>query len=174
MLVCSQISNVGFHDVGNKAVLDAVAADTLFIHGSTSGGGSTTWMGASAERHTDEGENSAGVCTQACENEGRKALRRVLDISTVCDPTCVSGEDGLGPRFGGHLCGVYDPAKFGSMCRTCYTDQLAALAVDQQLEANLTTAGKHVIMCDTKRPAQAIDCSAACAKQEDTVGANDD
>ncbi|CAM9371978.1 unnamed protein product, partial [Choristocarpus tenellus] len=36
----SLISNIGFVDVSNRAVENAISGDTLFIHGSSSGGGS--------------------------------------------------------------------------------------------------------------------------------------
>lgn len=42
----AQIANVGFVDVDRKAVSDAVTRDTLFIHGSSTAGGSQKFAGA--------------------------------------------------------------------------------------------------------------------------------
>lgn len=77
---------------------------------------------------------------------------------------------------------------FGDHCRLCYTDQEAALRADRELEQQykVTTVAKtatgkryeggvtestrkHVIMCDTKRPPEALECTPECTKKTDTV-----
>lgn len=75
----------------------------------------------------------------------------------MCDATC-----GIAGR--GYLCGAGDSAKFGGMCRVCFTDE------DVAREAQRKTSGsRHVVMCDTMRPPPAAECSNACGLKKDTV-----
>lgn len=162
-----QIANVGFYDVSNEAVLAAVAADTLFIHGSTNGGGGKSHTHISK----DERDLAQNGCTEACGYSNERMLQGQYGVSTVCDYTCWIDEYGNEPRFGGYLCGAGLPSKYGSACRTCYTDHFSALADDRELALDNHVSGKHVIMCDSRQPPQALECSAECAAQDDTVSA---
>lgn len=157
--------------MGKDAIIDAIAADTLFIHGSTSGGGGTIWTGGRGGRDPDYDEIIAEGCTEACGSTGTWAGEGPPGTSTVCDPTCSVDGYGESGRFGGHLCGAGDESKYGPACRTCYTDLSDALAADRELgdDGNSKPSGKHVIMCDTVKPPQDTECSAACSKQRDTV-----
>eukprot|EP00903_Cladosiphon_okamuranus_P021318 g19589.t1 len=65
-----------------------------------------------------------------------------------------------------------DPARFGTACRQCYTDEEAALAEDRRLSLPGTTVpnpGVHVVMCATGNPPQASECSDECLATEDAV-----
>lgn len=167
-----KIANIGFKDVGDTDILHALAADTLFIHGSTKGGGSTNWARVNGRKIIDESSLSIEDCTPSCGKPDNRILRGLSGTSNVCDVTCRMNQNGDGSRFGGHLCGDNDRSKYGPACRTCYTDEKAALSADRKLGSHADTSGRHVIMCDTKRPPQAKECSEACAKQRDTVSAN--
>lgn len=86
-----------------------------------------------------------------------------------------------------HRVGLHNPGapeEYGNHCRLCYNDRDAALRADRDLAeqskvaaggevlpnvANEGRAGKHVIMCDTKRPPEALDCSSECTQATDTV-----
>lgn len=133
--------------------------------------GSMTWIGDRSGAGADYSQVGAEECTADCGLAATWTGEAPSRTSTICDPTCqidVYGESG---RFGGHLCGAGDSSKFGPSCRTCYMDQREALAADRQLEASgrFESSGRHVIMCDTRRPPQDMECSAACSRQPDTV-----
>lgn len=182
-LPCSQMANVGFLDVDNVTVSNAVAVETLFIHGSTTGGGSKKHQGemsdgmgiSTAARGTIDAQDY--ICTKAC---GSHQTSRELEswasdssVSTVCDPSCVPGSEGY--RFDGFMCGAGDPSRYGKSCRTCYTDDKEAAKVERILrkrEHSGKMDGKHVIMCDTLRPPAAASCDPKCAMKTDTVRAS--
>lgn len=153
------MANVGYENVDVNALSTAVSGDTLFIHGSRVEGGS----GNMDSRGVAPAIESMAPCEDSCgSGDGLPS-----GVSTMCDVTC-----DLHGRFGGHLCGAGDSAKYGSSCRLCYTDQVAALAAEAELR-NMDSvddaAGKHVIMCDTKRPPAALECDAKCDLKADTV-----
>lgn len=159
----SQISNVGFVHVDTKAVTDAVAGQTLFIHGSSVSEGSIKSSRAASTRRQRDDEAT-------CENACTVGVTGAPDgTSTICDATCSPPN----ARFDGFLCGAGDVAKYGPMCRTCYVDLEAALKVDRQLMAShddrTDSVAKHVIMCDTGRPPEASSCSEECTLQTNTV-----
>eukprot|EP00903_Cladosiphon_okamuranus_P019502 g17934.t1 len=166
-VVTQLIANVGFHDVTQAAVGMAVSHDTLFIHGSTGGGGSTT---NNAPVHVKEsGEVVASDCTSDC---GLADVDRVPEVSTFCDPSCLPEWSSTGPRFDGYGCGASDPARFGKDCRQCFTSHEAALAEERRLSstgAMKSKTGVHVVMCSTGNPPSAPDCSDECMSAADTV-----
>lgn len=169
----SQISYVGYEHVDHTTVSDAVAGQTLFIHGSRVEEGNLASLRATNYGRTSAtatgrrlSDDTHSVCHTACGSADTAGLP--AGTSTVCDDTC----DGESARFGGFLCGAGDSAKFGSMCRLCYTDVDEARREEQSL-ALARPAGdqeaSHVIMCDTMRPPDAADCSDKCGRKEDTV-----
>ena len=143
-------------DVNTRST--ALAEDTLFIHGSRIEG---------SRRNTDDNVSAETVETMLpCDSSCGSSDGLPDGISTVCDPSChVDG------RFGGHLCGAGDSARYGSSCRLCYTDQVMALAAEADLREwdSEDAEGKHVIMCDTMRPPAALECDDECALKADTV-----
>lgn len=159
-----QIANVGYEKIDADAIGNAVASDTLFIHGSSIEGGSRELSnhGSVGAREPD------AMCEPLCSDPSTAALMPT-GVSTVCDASC-----GTNNRFDGYLCGAGDSIKYGNSCRLCYTDQTAAL----EAEANLRSRGedtdeeKHVIMCDTLRPPSAVECSSKCDEKKDTVSLN--
>lgn len=152
--------------------MDAVASNTLFIHGSISGGGGTQFLNPAklAGRPGRMGKGSIYQCKEAC---GRPNYElSLVGTSTVCDRTCDA--PGSSGRFEGLLCGAGDAEEFGIHCRLCYTDVAEARKAEEALRSDNRTAetgvrGKHVIMCDTLRPPQAAVCSEKCARKVDTV-----
>lgn len=98
-------------------------------------------------------------CKEACGSDAA-ASSLVRGTSTVCDPTCTAS----GSRFDGYLCGAGDSETFGAMCRMCYIDVAEAREAESKL-----AAGLHVIMCDTKRPPAAVECSDMCRLKKNTV-----
>lgn len=169
-----QIANVGFLDVDNRTVLNAVASDTLFIHGSLTGGGGTQHLAKKSSKVKSEisvlkeERNVDDVCKASC---GTNVLA-IDGASTVCDETCDS-TGRYGARFDGLFCGVGDPDTYGTHCRLCYNDldaarrQELAMINDNRTDAN--SHAQHVIMCDSLRPPEAADCSPKCAMKLDTV-----
>ncbi|CAN0179751.1 unnamed protein product, partial [Ectocarpus fasciculatus] len=161
------ISNVGFFDVSDKHVAQAISHETLFIHGSTHSGGSATGSTAQGASASDLHTRS---CTGSCGSEHSAKFR--TGVSTVCDASCSTSWSPAGPRFGGHNCGAGDPSQYGSSCRLCYTNEDQALAADRTL-ASLSTGRSspdaHVVMCDTTQPPQTSRCTPACQNMADTV-----
>lgn len=166
----SQISYVGNEHVDHTTVSDAVAGQTLFIHGSMVEEGNleslkaTRKATAGGHRLFDDG----ALCHSACGSEDYAGLP--VGTATVCDDTC-SGES---TRFGGFLCGAGDSDRFGSMCRLCYVDVEEARKREQSLALARSPGegqqeNSHVIMCDTMRPPEASDCSDECGIKKDTV-----
>lgn len=152
---------MGYNNVDANALSTAVAGDTMFIHGSSIEGGSgevraSRLLGAVSDE-------SSVSCSSAC---GAKSDDLPAGLSTVCDASCE-----IGNRFDGHLCGAGDAERYGSSCRWCYTDQRAALVAEEALRSSdlRDFAEKHVIMCDTLRPPEALECSSKCSLKTDTV-----
>ncbi|CAM9477738.1 unnamed protein product [Ectocarpus sp. 8 AP-2014] len=159
------ITNVGFFDVNDTHVADAILQETLFIHGSTASGGNVAKPTPKAIP-----ARYSSTCMDACSSVHSPGLP--AGMSTVCDESCFSGWSPAGPRFRGHNCGAGDPSLYGSTCRSCYTDEEEALAADRSLgnaSSDPFRAGAHVIMCDTGEPPQASSCSPACRSMADTV-----
>lgn len=146
----------------------AVSRNTLFIHGSTDGGGGTT---NHAVAHAKARVAAvAPDCTRAC---GRADKLGVSGVSTFCDASCLRGWSLAGPRFGGHGCGADEPSRFGEDCRRCYTSQEAALAEERRLSSPKNMGpdtGVHVVMCSTgSPPAAESECSDECVSSGDAV-----
>lgn len=163
----TQIANVGFQDVTQTAVGMAVSGDTLFIHGSTDGGGSATNHAVVDPK--DSGPVVTPDCASAC---GLADADEDSEISSFCDSTCLSGWSSAGPRFGGYGCGANDPSRFGKSCRMCFTNQKAALAEERRLaspEVMGPETGVHVVMCSTGNPPPARECSDECMSSTDAV-----
>lgn len=159
-----QISNVGFLDVTETAVVKAASEGTLFIHGSVNSGGSVANLVAQRQIRTQ----TLTDCTSVCGSVG--ASRLPVEMSAFCDPTCSPKWSAGGPRFGGHLCGAGDVSWFGSSCRLCYTDQDAALAADLALASpDAESSDLHVVMCSTTKPPADVRCSPGCKKTDDAV-----
>lgn len=156
-----QIANVGLNNVDAQALSSAVAGDTLFIHGKSVEGGSSNIRDV-ADVDIEKAIEPDISCEAACGAEDEASS----GMSTVCDASCE-----MGNRFDGYLCGAGDPLRFGSSCRTCYTDHEAALVAEGELrlEDPFTSEPRHVIMCDTRRPPEARECSAKCTLKTDTV-----
>ncbi|CAM9226822.1 unnamed protein product, partial [Hapterophycus canaliculatus] len=158
------ISNVGFLDVTETAVVKAASEGTLFIHGSVSSGGSVANSVAQRQR----GAQMLTDCTSVCGSVG--ASRLPVEMSAFCDPTCSPKWSAGGPRFGGHHCGAGDVSWFGSSCRLCYTNQEAALAADLALASpDAASSDVHVVMCSTRMPPADVQCSSGCEETEDAV-----
>lgn len=158
---------MGFNDVNPEAVGKAVSLDTLFIHGSTDGGGSTT--NHVVHHNNGRGPIAAPDCTSTC---GSAGAHDVPGMSTVCDASCGSEWSSTGPRFEGHGCGASEPTRFGRACRECYTSQETALAEDRKLALPGVMGshpGVHVVMCATGNPPQASGCSDECLEAADAV-----
>lgn len=135
----------------HKAVLKAVASDTLFIHGSINGGGGSEFhahgsvpASSPALRLVGESNRPAERCTASCgapplapavapsSETGMAAATAVAAVASVCDRSCYTGGEN-GARFGGHLCGAGDVAEFGAHCRTCFSDLEEARAAEDWL-----------------------------------------
>ncbi len=139
----SQIANVGFQDMDHHAVMKAVASDTLFIHGSLTGGGGSMFHARGAApivspalRLLGESNRPAERCKASCGSKPRPGGggEAPPGTSTVCDRSCYAdGENGA--RFGGHLCGAGDLAEYGAHCRVCYDDLAEAYAAEAALVA---------------------------------------
>lgn len=154
-----QIGNVGFMDVKDATVSAAVKRGTLFIHGSTTGGGGRMFSStgpipvsatpnvldialenaqvAAAAAAADLTNMNDYVCKTAC--GGDEPPLGMLDVSegavsTVCDPSCAPGRE-RGMRFDGYLCGAGDDSRYGRSCRACYTDPEAAAREEMRLSA---------------------------------------
>lgn len=143
----------------DHAVRQAVKSDTLFIHGSLTGGGGSMFHAtgstptASPALHLlGESNRTAERCNAPCGGGHRKgdeadgdasassavaaaaaaAATAAVGMSSVCDRSCYpDGEQGA--RFGGHGCGAGDASEFGDHCRMCYTDLEAARAAEDRL-----------------------------------------
>lgn len=170
-LVTSQISYVGYEHVDHNTVSDAVAGQTLFIHGSMVDEGNLESLKATKKATATGRRLSAhsSVCQAACGSQDAAGLP--VGTSTVCDNTCTGDSSA---RFGGFLCGAGDSERFGSMCRLCYVDVEEARKQEQSLALERSSVGgeqvaSHVIMCDTMRPPEASDCSDKCGLKKDTV-----
>ncbi|CAN0000310.1 unnamed protein product [Ectocarpus sp. 6 AP-2014] len=167
-----EITNVGHFDVSDQHVAQAVAQETLFIHGSSLSEGSLAHSINHFGRPT--GALSIDVnsldCTSAC---GSTLSGKIgTGVSTFCDESCATGWSPAGSRLGGHDCGAGDPSQFGGTCRLCYTDEELALVADRTLassSANPSKPDAHVVMCDTTQPPPASSCTTACQDAPDTV-----
>lgn len=150
---------MGYENVDLDTIGTALAGDTLFIHGSRIEGGSRNTIDEQVSAETAE---AMLPCDASCGSSDGLPN----GMSTVCDASC-----DLNGRFGGHLCGAGDSARYGSSCRLCYTDQVMALAAEAELRKGDSedAEGKHVIMCDTMRPPAALQCDDKCALKTDTV-----
>ena len=191
-----QIANVGFIDVDRSTVSDAVTRDTLFIHGSSTAGGSKKFAGAVAANLAEAFAAADGqglpsveeVCKPACRAMPLPGSQQETGgISHVCDPSC--NQEGKEYRFDGYLCGAGEPSLYGEGCRTCYTDEVRAVEAERRLRLDDNIAidsddgdedmpqedgdrrGEHVIMCDTMRPPSSPNCSSKCRIKLDTVSA---
>ncbi|CBJ30864.1 hypothetical protein Esi_0218_0031 [Ectocarpus siliculosus] len=165
--IIPEISNVGFFDVSDKHVAQAISQETLFIHGSSHSGGSAA---ISSPPKASASDINTLSCTGACGSEHSAQVR--TGASTFCDESCSTGWSPAGPRLGGHNCGAGDPSQYGSTCRLCYTNEDEALAADRTLASLSTdpsTPDAHVVMCDTTQPPQASRCTTACQDMADTV-----
>lgn len=172
-----QIANVGFLDVDNRTVGHAVASDTLFIHGSLTGGGGTQFLAKKSskennalQRRSGGGDGEDEVCKAPCGTTN--AVLGIDGTSTVCDNSC----DPTGPygaRFDGRFCGAGNATIFGSHCRVCFYELEAArrseLALQGGNDSPDAAQEQHVIMCESLRPPEAADCSIKCAMKTDTV-----
>lgn len=179
-----QIANVGFLDVDGHAVSRAIASDTLFIHGSLTGGGGSMFRArgaadASPVQRLRAPQNQGGElvdgCTASCGVEG-------AGVSTVCDRSCSGGANSRA-RFGGWMCGAGDVGEYGPHCRACFNDVQVALAVEKEKEEEekrLERGGqrgrgqggrspRRVIMCDTLLPPPSPACTPKCHIKSDTV-----
>lgn len=171
----AKISNVGFLDVNTRTVGKAVASDTLFIHGSLTGGGGSMFK-ARATTDTSRALELLGKsmpsekCTSACGSS--TLIPGETGTAAVCDRSCSPSE--YGPRFDGLNCGAGDPEQYGENCRMCYEDLDEAIEAEARLaqgnavrRPNLSQ--KHVIMCDTLLPPPTSVCSTKCMRKVDTV-----
>ncbi|CAM9442866.1 unnamed protein product [Ectocarpus sp. 4 AP-2014] len=162
------ISNVGFFDVSNRHVEEAISQQTLFIHGNTLSGGNSARLISEIPPPT---HNITGDCIGRCDLAAQKH-ERTAGVSTFCDDSCSPGWSSAGPRFGGHNCGVGAASQYGSTCRLCYTNQEDALAADRSLASSSSDPlmrDAHVVMCETGHPPPALRCSVACQNTDDTV-----
>lgn len=152
--------------------MKAIARDTLFIHGSTSGGGRKHWRPSNPGLPNvfSRSTSSEVWCNSACGTPNEALF--LHGTSTTCDRTCHAGKSGS--RFDGLFCGAGDPEKFGPSCRLCFTNAVEARKAELELRRENHTKDtfgrdRHVVMCDTLRPPEAVDCEAKCAMKTDTV-----
>lgn len=182
----------------HDTVSDAIAGQTLFIHGSRvdEGSGASITATAAAKksnkkkslaaaegkttktqrrkrrwRRLNRQEVDATTCRSACGSE--EARSGLPDgTSTVCDATCGGDE----ARFDGFLCGAGNSELFGDMCRLCYVCPQEARKAERALQTSGAGEKRAVIMCDTMEPpvpegtvADAAGCSDKCTGRKDTV-----
>ena len=173
----TQISYVGFEHVDHSTVSNAVAGQTLFIHGSRVDEGNLASLEATKHerkqtrasiRRLSNSKTAPPACNAACGSEDAAGLP--VGTSTVCDDTCA----GISARFGGFLCGAGDEDRFGSMCRLCFVDVEEARRQEQSLALTRSDIengeeASHIIMCETMRPPEAAECSDKCGRKKDTV-----
>ena len=129
------------------AVMKAVASDTLFIHGSLTGGGGSMFKARGAApavspalRLLGESNRPAERCKATCGAKSRRVPGgggggggdALPGTGTVCDRSCYAAGE-RGARFGGHLCGAGDVAGYGAHCRVCYNDLEEARAAEEAL-----------------------------------------
>ena len=177
-----KISYVGYEHVDHDTVSDAIAGQTLFIHGSRvdEGSGASITATAAAKkskkrttkaeaggggavlktkrrlrrwRRLESADEGSSGCSGSC-GSGKDTTGLPDGTSTVCDPTC--GSSDADSRFGGFLCGAGDSALFGDMCRLCYVCPRAArnaqLALRSSFDGGAGNEERAVIMCDTMEP----------------------
>ena len=190
----SQISYVGAEHVDSSSVSDAVAGNTLFIHGSRVDDGNIASRKAASElktkrtevpptgrkrirnrksrkgrhlRFQDEGNETAHEpdCTRSCGPDGDTS-GLPEGTSTVCDNRC--GNDRAG--FSSFFCGAGNSNKYGSMCRLCFQDEDEARHVQHNL-AKDESDPRHgrVIMCYSMRPPESEGCTSDCLSKTYTV-----
>lgn len=179
----------------DRTIGKAVASNTLFIHGSLSGGGGSMFSAHAAidtspalrlVGRSDDPE--ADGCEPACGS--LDARPSTSGTSTVCDRSCYGGGEN-GARFGGFMCGAGDEGRYGRHCRICYVDVDEARQAEEKIRSELSLTGvdgsghrglrgedsdkeagigvKHVVMCDTMLPPPALECTDKCARKVDTV-----
>lgn len=166
----AQIANVGFLDVDPLTVGNAVASETMFIHGSLSGGGGTQFVSERAREAAAAAAVSRGglVSTTAAESlklagssvataaAGSQPPSATVGCrpecgsagsgggpSTVCDPEGCSAADGGSGRVGDGLCGAGDEERYGGHCRRCYMDADEAIEAERVLERQAGQAGQE-------------------------------
>lgn len=161
----------------NRTVGNAVASDTLFIHGSLTGGGGTQFLAKKTSKENEAPQRRPGVgdgedevCKTPCGTTN--TMLGIDGTSTVCDDSC----DPTGPygaRFDGRFCGAGNATVFGSHCRVCFYELEAARRSELALQGGSDSPDaaheQHVIMCESLRPPEAVDCSMKCAMKTDTV-----
>ncbi|CAM9604376.1 unnamed protein product [Scytosiphon promiscuus] len=175
------IANVGFQDMDHHAISKAVAKETLFIHGSLTGGGGSMFHARGAVqtsavlRFVGESNRPGERCTARCGappiDGAPAAAGDARETSTVCDRSCYDGGEN-GPRFGGHLCGAGDAEEFGAHCRWRRRSSRGRRTGGDGAEGEdmLTERRRHVIMCDTMMPPSSTPgCSPKCEVKTDTV-----
>ncbi|CAM9496666.1 unnamed protein product, partial [Choristocarpus tenellus] len=175
----SLIANVGFHDVTYETLQHAVNGETLFVHGSSVGGGVQKHRGPSGVLdRLGVDSASESECTRFCGSSVHGLLRK--GASTTCDPSCSRVEGKLLPRFGGYMCGAGDMPKYGKDCRLCFTDLEEAQKEEMALwyhsmqgmdrgSNNICHERQHVIMCDTLSPPPAKECDWGCTSHGDAI-----
>lgn len=167
----AQIANVGFLDVDPLTVGNAVASETMFIHGSLSGGGGSQFVSDRARAaaaatalaksggkiSTQAAEslrltgssvaaaNTAVGCRPECGSSADSAGSADGRPPTVCDPvgcrSAAATEGWSGLIDGGKVCGAGDEERYGSDCRRCYVDTGEALEAERLLESQARQAG---------------------------------
>ena len=167
-----QIANVGFLDVDAPTIGNAVARETMFIHGSLTGGGGTQFVSAKTRATTsrvvdasEAGQAAGGVTGSSLPHSPAAAAAAVAAASADCKPACGGGSAAGAAGAGGggalytvcdhaacslaggwrareNLCGAGDEEKFGRHCRACYLDEGEALEADRLLEAQARQAGQ--------------------------------
>lgn len=173
-----KIANIGFLEVDNQTMTRAVASNTLFIHGSLTGGGGSMFL-PHAATYTSPAQQLVGrnepqeKCTAECGSRSPNH-HAVPGTSSVCDRSCHAGANG--PRFRGYNCGAGDAEVFGAHCRTCFEDVGEAQAAEDRLALRNLLRGSedkedHVIMCDTLLPPLVSACNDKCLRKADTVRA---
>lgn len=162
-----QISNVGFHDVSNQDVSNALTVNTMLIHGSTKSLGSIT---NTVSRPTDDDARFIG-CSSSCGFHDEVGAS--LGLSSFCDTTTCAHHDiptgSISKRLG---CGAGDPTKFGPACRLCVTEGLEKLDEKYtRLQRHLTSRipDVSIIMCPSNMTSKFVTCSQQCSDELDTV-----
>eukprot|EP00903_Cladosiphon_okamuranus_P008109 g7816.t1 len=153
------IAYVGHEEVDHSTVSDAIAGQTLFIHGSSVQGGSRASVDAVRQqkglaprrnlRNLREGSRhlQATSMDYTCDETFCTTIDPTATTGLVCDETCETGDPygTLGCAAGasyGELGYIGDD--YGGLCRVCFNDVDTALAAD--------TDDDRAIMCYTAEP----------------------
>lgn len=161
---------MGFLDVDAPTVGNAVAGETMFIHGSLTGGGGTQFSSPRTKAVATAAAAQSRLAAASPPNrlgEGGEPFPPHSPAAADCKPACGSPPAGEGEGEGAmsmsmsmstvcdrascsspggwlvgeEQCGAGDEDLYGRYCRSCYLDEHEALQADRLLEAQARQAG---------------------------------